>query len=141
MAGGSRAGRAWTTTPPEAGSPSGLNSLLGDSALVRFDRDVLGQAGVKYVILLEGINDIGLGNPDVTADEVIAGYRELIDLAHAAGLRIFGGTLTPAEGNPYPFYAPYDESKRAVIAPTWRLPARCFHHWPPCPATRCSLGS
>jgi len=92
-----------------------LNSLLGDSALVRFDRDVLGQAGVKYVILLEGINDIGLGNPDVTADEVIAGYRELIDLAHAAGLRIFGGTLTPAEGNPYPFYAPYDESKRAVI--------------------------
>ncbi len=55
MAGGSRAGRAWTTTAPEAGSPSGLNSLLGDSALVRFDRDVLGQAGVKYVILLEGI--------------------------------------------------------------------------------------
>src|SRR5262249_11539740 len=42
-----------------------LHSLLGDSALVRFDRDVLGQAGVKYVILLEGINDIGLGSPDV----------------------------------------------------------------------------
>jgi lysophospholipase L1-like esterase len=92
-----------------------LNSLLGDSALVRFDRDVLGQAGVKYVILLEGINDIGLGNPDVTANQVIAGYRELIDRAHAAGLTIFGGTLTPAEGNPYPFYAPYDESKRLAI--------------------------
>ncbi len=92
-----------------------LNSLLGDSALVRFDRDVLGQAGVKYVILLEGINDIGLGNPDVTADQVIAGYRELIDRAHAAGLKIFGGTLTPAEGNPYPFYESYDESKRLAI--------------------------
>src|SRR5262249_3918783 len=82
---------------------------------VRFDRDVLGQAGVKYVILLEGINDIGLGNPDVTADQVIAGYRQLIDRAHAAGLKIIGGTLTPAEGNPYPFYRAYDESKRQVI--------------------------
>ena len=92
-----------------------LNSLLGDSALVRFDRDVLGQAGVRYVVLLAGINDIGLGHPDVTADEVIAGYRQLIDRAHAAGLRIFGGTLTPAAGNPYPFYAPYDESKRVAI--------------------------
>ncbi len=92
-----------------------LNSLLGDSALLRFDRDVLGQTGVKYVILLEGINDIGLGNPDVTADQVIAGYRELVNRAHAGGLKIFGGTLTPAEGNPYPFYAPYDESKRQAI--------------------------
>jgi outer membrane protein assembly factor BamB/lysophospholipase L1-like esterase len=92
-----------------------LNSLLGDSALARFDRDVLGQAGVKYVILLEGINDIGLGNPDVTADQVIAGYGALIDRAHAAGLEIFGGTLTPAEDNPYPFYAPYVESKRVAI--------------------------
>jgi lysophospholipase L1-like esterase len=92
-----------------------LNSLLGDSALVRFDRDVLGQAGVEYVILLEGINDIGLGNPDVTAAEVIAGYRELIARAHAAGLTIFGGTLTPAEGNPYEFYEPYEESKRVAI--------------------------
>jgi lysophospholipase L1-like esterase len=67
------------------------------------------------VILLGGINDIGLGNPDVTADQVIAGYHELIDRAHAAGLTMFGGTLTPAEGNPYPFYSTYDESKRVAI--------------------------
>jgi lysophospholipase L1-like esterase len=92
-----------------------LNSLLGDAALVRFDEDVLGQAGVKYMILLEGINDIGMGYPDVTADQVIAGYRELSDRAHAKGLKIFGGTLTPAEGNPYQFYAPYDESKRVAV--------------------------
>src|SRR6266436_2019321 len=98
MAGGSRAGRAWTTTPPEAGSPSGLNSLLGDSALVRFDRDVLGLTGVKYVILLEGINDIGLGHPDVTADQVIAGYQELIDRAHTRGLIIFGGSPSARRG-------------------------------------------
>jgi lysophospholipase L1-like esterase len=92
-----------------------LNSLLGASALVRFDKDVLGQAGVKYVILLEGINDIGLGNPDVTADQIIAGYRELIQRAHDAGLKIFGGTLTPAEGNPFAFYEPYEESKRIAV--------------------------
>jgi lysophospholipase L1-like esterase len=92
-----------------------LNSLLGDSALRRFDKDVLGQAGVRYVILLEGINDIGLGNPDVTADQIIAGYRELIDRAHAAGLSIFGGTLTPAEHNPFVFYEPYEEAKREAV--------------------------
>jgi len=92
-----------------------LNSLLGDSALVRFDRDVLAQTGVRSVILLEGINDIGLGSPDVTADQVIAGYLELIERAHAAGLEIIGGTLTPAKDNPYPFYKPYDESKRVAV--------------------------
>ncbi len=92
-----------------------LHSLLGDSALVRFDKDVLGQAGVRYVILLEGINDIGLGSPDVTAEEIIAGYRTLIRRAHDNGLRIFGGTLTPAEGNPYSFYEPYEESKRVAV--------------------------
>ena len=92
-----------------------LNSLLGDSALARFDTDVLGQAGTKYAILLEGINDIGLGDPDVTADQIIAGYHELIDRAHAGGLTIIGGTLTPAEGTPYPFYKPYDEAKRQAV--------------------------
>ena len=92
-----------------------LNSLLGDSALVRFDRDALGQAGVKYVILLEGINDIGLGSPDVTAEQIIAGYRELIERAHAQGVEIFGATLTPAKDNPYSFYEPYEESKRLLV--------------------------
>jgi len=92
-----------------------LNSLLGDSALLRFDKDVLGQAGVKYVIMQEGINDIGVGHPDVTADQITAGYHELIDRAHAAGLKIFGGTLTPAEGTTIPFYQSYDESKRQAV--------------------------
>ena len=92
-----------------------LNGPLGDSALVRFDKDVLDQAGVKYVLLLEGINDIGLGHPDVTADQIIAGYRELIDRAHAHGLTIIGGTLTPAAGNPYSYYESYDEAKRLAV--------------------------
>jgi lysophospholipase L1-like esterase len=66
------------------------------------------------VILLEGINDIGLAN-DVTPEQIIAGYHELIDRAHAAGLTIIGGTLTPAKDNPYPFYVPYDEAKRQAV--------------------------
>ncbi len=91
-----------------------LSSLLGDSALARFDRDVLGQTAVKDVILLEGINDIGLA-PTATAEQVIAGYQELVARAHAAGLGIFGATLTPAADNPYSFYAAYDETKRQAI--------------------------
>jgi outer membrane protein assembly factor BamB/lysophospholipase L1-like esterase len=92
-----------------------LSPGVGDAGLVRFDKDALEQSGVKYVILLEGINDIGLGHPDVSAEDIIAGYRDLIDGAHARGLAIIGGTLTPAEGNPYPFYAPYDEAKRIAV--------------------------
>src|SRR5439155_923635 len=104
-----------TTTLPSTSHPQAATGYLSDTGDFTKDLDVLGQAAVKYVILLEGINDIGLGGPDVTADQVIAGYGELIDRAHASGLKIFGGTLTPAEGNPYPFYKPYDESKRQAI--------------------------
>jgi lysophospholipase L1-like esterase len=82
----------------------------GRSALTRFDADVLDQTGVRDVILLEGINDIGLANgtnpltaphTPVTAQELIAGYEELITAAHSAGLQIFGATLLPFEGAGY----------------------------------------
>lgn len=72
-----------------------LTGGFGDSALDRFDRDVLEQPGVETVILLEGINDINTG---ATAVELIAGYRELIARARADGTCIIGGTLTPNEG-------------------------------------------
>jgi lysophospholipase L1-like esterase len=75
----------------------------GQSALARFGRDVLSQAGVREVIVLEGINDIGFGSSSplavprvaVSAQQIIAGYEQLIAHAHAAGLKIFGATLTP----------------------------------------------
>lgn len=75
-------------------------SQFGPNALSRFDRDVLATPGVREVILLEGVNDIGIGdgvilNQAVTADDIIAGYKELIARAHENGVRIFGGTLTP----------------------------------------------
>lgn len=83
------------------------NQVLGDgagvSALARFDRDVASIAGARWVVLLEGINDINIngqvaGPGSLTAEELIAGYRQLIARAHVQGLRILGATLTPEEG-------------------------------------------
>lgn len=68
----------------------------GVSALHRFSRDVVERAGAKDVILLEGVNDIG--SSDAQASQLIAGYKQFIAQAHAAGLKIFGGTLTPFKG-------------------------------------------
>jgi lysophospholipase L1-like esterase len=79
----------------------------GASALARFDRDVLSQSGVKWVMLLEAINDIGrLSSPSPspeapTADDLIAAYRQFIELAHTHGIKVIGCTLTPYEGAGY----------------------------------------
>ena len=73
----------------------------GASAEARFQRDVLDQPGVRDVIVLEGINDIGFSarpGPGFGAAQIIAGYRQLIAQAHARGLRIFGATLLPFQG-------------------------------------------
>jgi lysophospholipase L1-like esterase len=82
-----------------------LREGAGSSALARFDRDVLARPGARWVLLLEGINDIGFsaipGLPEsekVTAEEIITGYRLLIGRAHLHGLSIIGCTLTPFEG-------------------------------------------
>ena len=69
-----------------------LNGGVGDSALARFDRDVLAQAGLSHIIVLEGINDISGG---YTAERVIEGHKQIIQRAHAKRLKIYGGTLTP----------------------------------------------
>ncbi|MEU1981764.1 GDSL-type esterase/lipase family protein [Nocardia sp. NPDC019395] len=69
--------------------------LLGPSALTRFERDALDHAGVSGVLVQEGINDLGLP-PPATAEQVIAGYEQLITAAHRAGKKIWLGTLLPA---------------------------------------------
>jgi lysophospholipase L1-like esterase len=95
----------------------------GVNALARLDRDVLERASAKEVILLMGINDIGFSvtppnpvtNPltDVTAAQIIAGYEQIIAQAHAAGLKIFGATLTPVKGARY--YSDPGEAKREAV--------------------------
>lgn len=80
-----------------------LRDGAGVSALARFDRDVASEPGVRWVVLLEGINDINLhgqitGPGALTADDLIAGYKQLIARAHMDHLKIMGATLTAEEG-------------------------------------------
>lgn len=84
-----------------------LHDKAGPNALARFDRDVLAQSGVKYLIILEGINDIGhVAKPlepgdDITAQDVIFALSQLITRAHAHGIQVIGATLTPYIGAGY----------------------------------------
>jgi lysophospholipase L1-like esterase len=99
-----------------------LHDLVATSALARLDRDVLVQTGAKYVIVLAGTNDFGIpaliGNPseEVTAEQVIQGHRQIIDRAHAMGLRIYAGTLLPFKGTTFPrFFSEAAEAKRQAV--------------------------
>jgi len=103
------------------------NRLLADgagvNALARFDRDVLGMSGVKWLVLMEGINDIGVtagparGNtpppPAVTADELIGAMKQMVERAHAHGIKVIGATLTPYEGAAY--YSEKGEEIRQAV--------------------------
>ncbi|MSU65498.1 MAG: SGNH/GDSL hydrolase family protein [Opitutus sp.] len=77
---------------------------FGINALARFDSDVLAQPGVKYLMILEGINDIGHAGSSapveetVTAEDIIAGLTQMIERAHQRGIKVIGATLTPFEG-------------------------------------------
>ena len=92
------------------------NLNFGINALARFDRDVLEQPGATHMIVLEGINDIGMGRtggaPPSSA-ELIAAHQQLIERAHAHGLKIIGATLTPFEGAAY--FTPDGETRRQAI--------------------------
>jgi lysophospholipase L1-like esterase len=79
-----------------------LRDGAGASALARFDRDVLSQSGVKWLVVLEGINDIGHGDTDpVSADDLIGAFRQIIERAHTHGIGVIGCTLPPYEGAGY----------------------------------------
>jgi lysophospholipase L1-like esterase len=95
---------------------------FGPAALARFDRDVLSVPGVKTVILMESINDIGhpgsadLPEQAVTAEDITVGMRQIADRAHAHGLRILGATLTPYADTVFPGYFSKDgEIERQAV--------------------------
>jgi lysophospholipase L1-like esterase len=79
---------------------------LGPTGLSRFSRDILGQSGVRWVIVFEGVNDIGAG---VSAASLTSAYDNLIAQARAKGLRVYGGTITPFGSNSY-----YSAAREAV---------------------------
>jgi lysophospholipase L1-like esterase len=114
-----------------------LHDGAGVSALARFDRDVLAQPGIANIVLLEGINDIGWprmkppsprpGDPAqgaasmespfarelVSAQDIVAGYQQIIDRAHQHGIKVFIATLLPYEGADY--YTEDGEAIRAAV--------------------------
>ena len=92
-----------------------LHDTVGTNASARLDRDVLVQSGARYVIVLLGINDIGFpGAP--SADAIVAGHRQIIDRAHAMGLKVYGGTLTPFQAFlPGVYYTSDGEAKRQAV--------------------------
>jgi lysophospholipase L1-like esterase len=101
-----------------------LSDGLGPNALSRFDRDVLAPAGVRWLIVFEGVNDLGglARNGEVpTADHaalverIVSAYGQLIDRAHAHGLRVFGATITPYAGSNYYHPGPLSEADRQAV--------------------------
>jgi lysophospholipase L1-like esterase len=114
-------------SPRQANNPFG--PVLGEGGLARFERDVLAQAGVKYVFVCLGVNDILFPafpftppTETVTAGNLIAGYRQLITRARKKGVRVIGTTIPPFEGATFSgagmnltFYTPGRENERQEV--------------------------
>lgn len=98
-----------------------LHDSYGPSALARFDRDVLDQPNVRWVILLEGINDIGgsgyawNAKDKIDAQQLIDGMKKLIARAHARQVKIYGATLTPFGGSGWPYHSAAGEKTREQV--------------------------
>jgi len=96
-----------------------LHDSTGPSALSRLDRDVLAQSNAKYLIVAIGTNDIGRTffpvrpNEEVTAEQIIWGYQQLVLRAHARGIKVYGTTLNPFGGAGY--FSPAGETMRQAV--------------------------
>ena len=101
-----------------------LTDGLGSNALARFDRDVLAQPGVRVVILLEGINDLGglarmgevpAAKHEALVHEMIGAYEQIVMRAHAHGIKVIGATVLPDLGSDYYQPKPADEADRQAV--------------------------
>jgi lysophospholipase L1-like esterase len=101
-----------------------LTDGLGPNALARFDRDVLAPAGVRWVIVFEGVNDLGglardgevsVAEHAAQVQRVLAAYQQIVTRAHAHGLRVYGATITPYVGSTYYHPGPLSESDRQAV--------------------------
>ncbi len=123
-------GNRLLTDSPLQAAGGRFGAMLGQSGLTRFERDVLAQSGARYVIVGLGINDIAFSGSltpateSVTAESIIAGYRQLITRAHKRGIRIIGTTNPPFENSfldlgppapPITFYTSQKESVREKV--------------------------
>lgn len=107
--------------PPPGSDAEGFAAFFGQSALRRFDRDVGAQPGARYVIVLLGVNDLGhpgtIAPPseEVSAADIIGGFRQLIARAHERGLEIFGATILPFRNDTFGFFTPAREAARQAV--------------------------
>jgi len=112
------AGLEWAVANAAISGNRVLSPGMGESALARFDEDVLSLPNVKYVIVFEGVNDIGqrfgpqrgpgggpgglsLDQPPIDAEQMIAGFKQLIARAHAKGIKVIGSPIGPYKGASY----------------------------------------
>ena len=119
------AGKSMSVINGAIGGGRVLEDGVGPNGLARFDRDVIAQPGIKYVTIMEGINDIGVGGtkPNPSVADLIAGHRQMIDRAHAHGIKVIGATLTPFEGAAY--WTPEGEAKRQALN-TWIRTSKAY---------------
>lgn len=101
-----------------AGGNAVLSGGLGPTAVSRFDRDVLGTSGARWVIVFEGVNDLGGNGNAQTANGLISAYQQFITKAHAAGMKVYGATITPFGGNGYDDAGGSHEAARQTVN-TW----------------------
>jgi lysophospholipase L1-like esterase len=103
-----------------------LTDGLGPNALARFDRDVLARAGVRWLMVLEGVNDLGgLAHANEAApaadhaalvSRMLMAYAQVIERAHAHGIEAIGATLTPYGGSMYAHAPGFDQDRQAINA-------------------------
>ena len=110
-----------------------LQDGLGPNAMARLNRDVFSQPGVKYLVVFEGVNDLGTSTRDAPISpeahaalvtRMEQSYRQLIDRAHAHGLKVIGATITPYMGNTYYHPDASNEADRQAINAWIRTPGR-----------------
>jgi lysophospholipase L1-like esterase len=101
-----------------------LTDGLGPNVLARFDRDVLAPTGARWVIVFEGVNDLGglartgevpVADHSALVQHVVAAYQQIIARAHAHGLRVYGATITPYVGSDYYHPGPLSEADRQAV--------------------------
>jgi lysophospholipase L1-like esterase len=109
------AGKQWAVANAAISGNRVLSPGMGESALARFDEDVLSLPGVKYLIVFEGVNDLGIrfgpalkmpglpafDQPEITVEQMIAGYKQLIERAHAKGITVIASPIGPYKGATY----------------------------------------
>jgi lysophospholipase L1-like esterase len=109
------AGKHWAVANAAISGNRVLSPGMGESALARFDEDVLSLPNVKYMIVFEGVNDIGnrfgqrgggpnlpgLDQPEITVEQMIAGFKQLIARAHEKGIKVIGSPIGPYKGAGY----------------------------------------